>query len=352
MFMTKHFAIALAASLLAGQAQAYEPRAPEVWERGAAWRASLSQDTEAQRAELRQLLRSGDSEASLALLQALDRDPELPAPVRERLLLDYVNDLRQEPPRAVSDTVMQFLASYPSTVLVAHEDHPRVLVPMFNISTATAGVDNTWTRQESALRGARLLAADAAGLVEAFAASSRLPEQRGLLDALAGAEPDQRRAVAAMAMQQLELRPELAELAGEAALLNGDSDLVGRLLAAAPGETLNRLLSRSADTFDSVRNARLLNTALDSGSPEIAALAIAQLAPVLIGHAPSVDRLFDLLGHPHTGSAAALALAGSPDPDILTRLEAIARAQAGSLAAARALLALELMEAKLLRDVQ
>ncbi|HSM68966.1 MAG TPA: hypothetical protein VK830_04560, partial [Xanthomonadales bacterium] len=220
--MTRHFAIALAASLLAGEAQAYEPRAPEVWERGAAWRASLSQETETQSAELRQLLRSGDSKASLALLQALDRDPEVPAPARERLLLDYVNELRQEPPRVVSDAVMQYLASYPSAVLVAHEDHPRILVPLFNISTATAGVDNTWTRQESALRGARLLAVDAAGLVEAFAASSRLPEQRGLLDALVTAGANQRQAVAATAMQQLELRPGLAELAGEAALLNGD----------------------------------------------------------------------------------------------------------------------------------
>jgi hypothetical protein len=351
MSMTRHFAIALAASLLAGQAQAYEPRAPEVWERGAAWRASLSEETAAQRAELRQLLRSGDSEASLALLQALDRDPELPAPARERLLLDYVNELRQEPPRAVSDAVIEFLAAYPSTVLVAQVDHPRANAPLFNIRAATAGLRNGWTRQEAAFEGAALVSGEAGRLIDAFLASDNVPRQRGLIDALATAAPEQRIAIAETALSLIDQQPELIELAGQAALLNQDVDMLQRLLVRAQGHGLHNLLRRSSEAFDIGRNAALLEAALDSGSAQTAALAMAQLAPVLAGHTASVERLFQQLEDPATGSAAALALAGNPNPEVRQRLEVVA-AEGNALLASRARLALQLMDGAWLRELQ
>jgi hypothetical protein len=349
--MIRHFAIALAAGLLSAPAQAYEPRAPEVWERDAAWRASLNSETEAQRAELRQLLRAGDSEASLALLRALDRNREVPAPARERLLLDYVNGLRQEPPRAVSDAVIEFLATYPSTVLVAQIDHPRSTGPLFNIRAATAGLRSGWTRQEAAFEGAALLSGEAGRLIDAFLASDSVPRQRGLIDALATATPAKRDTVAEAALSLIDQQPELVELAGHAALLNQNADMLERLVARAQGHGLHNLLRRSSEAFDIGRNAALLEAALDSGSAQTAALAMAQLGPVLAGHAASVDRLFQYLDDPATGAAAALALAGNPNPGVRQRLEAAAT-DANALLAARASLALQLMDAAWLRELQ
>lgn len=351
MFRHKTFIFLIACAWLA-PALAQQAHDPETWAREHALRASVTPQSRAHANTLMQGVRAGDDRATLANIQSLDRDPELPAPARERLLYEFVNELRQEAPRAVGPEVMAYLANYRSTVLVPSEDHPRMVVPLFNIRTATAGLDNQWTRQESTLRGSALLHDGAHELVEAYAASGRVAEQRGLLDALGPATPPQRQAVAEAALQDLEAQPQLLELAGAAALLNDDSAFLARLLERAHGEGLHRLLAASAQQFGMAENARLFDTALDSGSVETAALAIATLAPVLAMHGPSVDRLFTELGRAETGSAAALALAGNPDPDVLTRLEAIARDQGGTLAASRAQLALQLIEARLVRDVQ
>lgn len=344
--------ITLLACAWLAPAYAQQPRDPETWEREHALRASVTPQNKVLADALMQGARTGDDRATLAQIQSVGSDPALPAPARERLLYEFVTELRREAPRAIGNEAMGYLKQYSSTVLVQDIDHPRMQVPLFNIRSAAAGLDNLWTRQESAARGARLLQTDARALVEAFAATNSVPVQQGLLDSLAGSAPAMRQSVAEAALAQMESKPGMAELVGEAALLNEDGDLLERLLRSGPTPGIHRLLREGATAFDTDRNARLLSAALDSGSGEVAALAIAELAPAVAGHGPSLDRLFTELGQPETGSAAALALAGNPDPAVLTRLEAIVRDQAGSLAASRAQLALQMIEARLVRDVQ
>ncbi|NND44075.1 MAG: hypothetical protein HKN58_02035, partial [Xanthomonadales bacterium] len=115
---------------------------------------------------------------------------------------------------------------------------------------------------------------------------------------------------------------------------------------------LHRLLRESARRFEADLNAHLLFNALDRGEPGVASLAIAELAPALMGHAATLERLFVELSVPATGAAAALALAGSADPAVLTRLERLARGAAESLATSRALLALQMMEAAVVGDTR
>ncbi|NNE04288.1 MAG: hypothetical protein HKN15_01005, partial [Xanthomonadales bacterium] len=309
----------LACCALTAQAADYVPREPEQWERENAWRLSSSAKTRAHEIELLQRVRAGDSGQTLASLQAVDQDPDLSAPARERLLFEFVNALRHEPPQAVDQRVMQYLAEYPSTVYVPHEDHPRTLVPLFSIGTVTAGVVHGWTREESALRGSLLLARDARELVERYVAATHTPEQRGLLDAMVTATPAQRDEAASVALEGLNETPALAELVGTAALLNEDALMMERLLTHARAEGLHRLLRESARRFEADLNAHLLFTALDQGEPGVASLAIAELAPALMGHAATLERLFVELSVPATGAAAALALAGSADPAVLTR---------------------------------
>jgi hypothetical protein len=127
--------------------------------------------------------------------------------------------------------------------------------------------------------------------------------------------------------------------------------MLQRLLVRAQGHGLHNLLRRSSEAFDIGRNAALLEAALDSGSAQTAALAMAQLAPVLAGHTASVERLFQQLEDPATGSAAALALAGNPNPEVRQRLE-VAAVDANALLASRARLALQLMDGAWLRELQ
>jgi len=344
--------IALAAFGLMSQALAYESRSPEAWERTNAWRLSTTPDSPIHAAQLRQLVRAGDKRGTLAYLQSMDRDPQLPAPARERLYLEFVNALRQEAPRTVDQAVLDYLFAYPVTVFVPDEDHPRNSVPLFNVHSATAGLDNTWTREEAVVRGASLIQRGPRYLVNAYSGANNEAERRGLLDALSNASGPQRQAIAEASLDEVETHAELAEVAGNAALLNEDSDLLEHLLARTHGNGVHRLLRSSALLFSREQNARLLGAALDSGSVETASLAIAELAPGLAGDASSMDRIFSLLGNPQLGSSAALALAAQADPVIATRLEALAAGEGQPLAAARAHLALQWMDDKLLREVK
>jgi hypothetical protein len=351
--MIRRIALTCLATLVAGIALAYEARDPELWERENAWRLSHTPQSATHAAALMQRVRAGDNPGALAYLKTLDADPALPAPARERLLFEFVHGLRDATPGAVGPAVLNYLRHYPSTVLVPDLDHPRMQVPLFSVRTATAGLENDWLRQESILRGRVLLDRGAGALVAAYLGARELPEQRGLLDALETSSPMQRTRVAELALEQLDARPELAELVGTAALLNEDGALLSRLLTGTTGQTgVHRLLRDSAMRFAPATNAYLLETALDQGTPETAALAIAELGPALSHDPRSVDRLFTELGVAETGAAAALALAANPDPEVLTRLEGLAAGPADSLIAARARLALHMIEAAVLRDTQ
>jgi len=350
--MQRTFVIALAAFGLVTQALAYENRSPESWERENAWRLSTTPDSPIHAAQLRQLVHAGDKRGTLAYLQSMDRDPQLPAPARERLYLEFVNALRQEAPRTVDQAVLDYLFAYPVTVFVPDEDHPRNSVPLFNVHSATAGLDNTWTREEAVVRGASLIQRGPRYLVNAYSGANNEAERRGLLDALSNASGPQRQAIAEASLDEVETHAELAEVAGNAALLNEDSDLLEHLLARTHGNGVHRLLRSSATQFSPEQNARLLDAALDSGSSETAALAIAELSPVLAGRPASVDRIFALLGDRGTGSAAARALAGVADPVIVTRLETIGSDNSQPLAAARAQMALQWIDDALVREVK
>jgi hypothetical protein len=259
----------------------------ETWERDEAWRSSTSVNTKIQHDQLRQLLKAGDHEGTLRLIRAIEQQNDWPAPARERLIFEYVSELRQEPPRSVSNEVIDYLRGFRPTVFVPHEDHPRASVAMFNISTATAGIVNGWSRQEAAYQGAAFLAAGAQGLVQAFATEESLPRRQGLLDALSTATPAQLNAVARHAVKGLDQSPRLLALAGNAALLNRDFETLEQMAEAGRGVDMPALFRDSAQMFDTEQNSRLLKAALQNPSPTIAALAIAHLTPSLARHTPT-----------------------------------------------------------------
>ncbi len=294
-------------------------------------------------AALEQLVRAGDDGKLLDLLQATASDGQIPVVNREQILFTFTQSLRQLPPGSIGPLTLTYLSNYESQAVVPHEDYPGSNVPLFNIRAATAGVQHGWRRQEARYAGAVLLAQDPAMLVQAYWLHADPPVRRGLLDALDGASPGQLEMISFMALNALEQEPEMAALAGTAALLNGDTRALEQVARTGSGSTVTEVLRRAGKTLAPGQIDRLLNGAIQNSRPEVAAVAIAELSPALQGQAKAEARLLRLLGDPKLGSSAALALATSPSDDTVSQLVELAESGDQTLSTSRARLALSLM---------
>lgn len=338
--------------LVPGLSHAQFSEDAEAWERDEALRASESVNTQTQRNKLQSLLKAGESEASLALIQNIQNEESWPAPARERVIYEYVTSLRHETPRVVGKELLSYLQNYQSTVLVPHEDHPSGNVPLFNIKGAAAGVVNGWTRQEAAFKGAALILEDPDSLPLAYLSESSLPAQQGLLDSLDTASPTQLKSISGFALRNLETYPQLVAVASKSALISMDQESLLMLAESGYGAGIHTLFSVSVKQLDKVQIQQLLQAALRNPSHETAALAIAQLGPALSGNEPSESLLLEMLGDPKLGSSAALALVVSPSNKVLLRLQALAVTENNEPAAIRARLALDMYASRLLTGAQ
>lgn len=322
------------------------------WDRAEAARVVAQTDTFATREALKQLLVAGDGPGLLALLEETAGREDWPAPARESVLYEFVRDMRPLPPRSVALEVMNFLAVYQSRVMVAHDDHPNAGVAMFDIRAAAHGVQNAWNRQEAALIGSGLLDRDALMLVEAFRANEALSVRQGLLDALDTATSGQLEVVCFLALSSLDAAPELTSLAGRSALLIGDARAIEQLARTGDGPAMSRIMRGAAETLTPGQLARVLQVAVHEGTAQTAALAIAELAPVLAGHDGVVEVLINLLGDPVLGSTAALALAKHPGTATLQWLGSLAAAGDDSLQAMRARMALDINRSQFAGEIR
>jgi hypothetical protein len=342
--MKHHFTALLFTTCLVmtGGAFSLDSQTPESWDREKAWRSSVSVNTQNTRSQLHELLIAGDSPGILALIRKIEQRADWPTPARERVLLDFVNDLRKETPRAISAEVIEHLGRYKSKVFVADQDHPQASVPMFNIRAATAGVVNTWARREATYQGSVLLASGSQYLVRAYLEQENVPARYGLLDALSTASLAQLKDVIQRALSDVEKDPRLLALVGKAALLAKDLDTLEILVEIGQGPDMLGLLRGSAQILDAEQSSRLLHAALRSPSVETAKLALALLTPVLSGHQPTEDLLLRELGNPDLGPTAAYVLVRNPSTSALEKLEVLAASDERSLPSSRARIALEI----------
>jgi hypothetical protein len=310
--------------------------------------ASEASQRAAQRLEaLRWATADDDQDRLLGLLESTASDESLPLALREQVLFDYVQQLRSLPPNAADTRAMDFLASYVSRELIPHEDHPGAEVPRFNVRSAAAGVKHIWRRQEASYAGTLLLTRDPAQLVQAFRRYADPPIRQGLLDALENASAGALEVITFFALEHIEQEPQLARLAGTAALRTGDTRALEQLLRTADGMAVPGILRAARGMLDDDQLATLLMVTIAEAKPEIAALAIAELTPAVAQRADTRSELLKLLGDPGLGSAAALALAANPAAGTQVELTGVLQSEPGSLAAARAKLALEAMDAGL-----
>jgi hypothetical protein len=159
------------------------------------------------------------------------------------------------------------------------------------------------------------------------------------VDALDSASPERLRELAAAALGGLARAPDLTPLAARCAILLTDPALLRQALVAGRGPGLASGLDEAESTLQEPERIDLLQRLVREAPPATAALAIAALAPGLLQQPEVAGLLFDLLGDPALGAAAALTLSQSGSPAMRKQLTEMAAGGSG-LAARRAALAL------------
>ena len=325
----------LVASLnLYGQTAMPEPN----WDRSLALRTIDKDDTKATLKPLFQMARAGSNQELLDALSVIVQDPGIPAPAKDYTVFSFTLGLSDLDVNSVSPKVLDFLSTYEAQTLVAHDDHPRMTVPLFNVRAAAAGVQNNWDRQQAATRATSLLQEHPDQWVSSYLAASQA-ERRGFVDSLDSAPPAALRELGWSALAQLDEKPELTLVTASAGMNSGDFELLQQSISRGDGPGLSKVLKTASRELSVEENTRLLEHSLQLGSDTKAALAIAQLAPALLDE-PAVRKiLFGTLADRNLGAAAALVLGASSNPEIQAQLSDIASKE-GGLARQRAEMAI------------
>jgi hypothetical protein len=325
---------------LNGQSIMPEPN----WDRSLALQTIRQTDARATLKPLYQLARSGRNEELLDSLSAIGQDSGLPTPTRDYLLFSFTLGLGDLDVNAVGPEVLDFLSAYEVRTLVAHEEHPRMAVPLFNITAAAEGVRNHWERQQASAVAENLFSEPANRWITSYLAASPAA-RRGFVDALEFATSAQLRELGWSALPLLDNRPELTLVAAHAGMDSGDFELLRRSISLGDGPDMSRILQAASRKLSDEESSRLLDHSLRMGSDTKAALAIAHLAPARLDDAAVREVLFNTLADQNLGAAAALVLGASGDPEIQARLSEIASKKDG-LARQRAVLAVSARKAE------
>ena len=329
-----HFLLLQAGSLLAAQALFPEPS----WTRQQALEATARTDTTVELKALFQLAREKRNEELLQELLAISAKESLPDPARDQLLHSFALGLGDLPAWSVNREVIDFLLSYETQTLVPHEDRRSVGVALFNIRAATAGSVNQWQRDRAGLEARQLLSQGGEQWLSAYLDAGS-NQRKGFLDALGSAPESQLEAIGEMALQGIPGDSSLTQVATRAGIMLGDSVLFQKALASGDGAELAASLRSAARSFDEVEIESILKYSMVHARPEIASLAMAELAPEVLDQPPVTQMLFRTLEHRELGATAAMLLSSSKQPAVRQQLAELA-AGPQSVASRRASLAL------------
>lgn len=308
------------------------------WDRVLALQTAAMGDSGAQRDEWFRALREGNYEALLQSIKRFSAAGELASPVREQQLFLFTVALADFPAEQVPVGLLEFLANYSPQTLVAHEESENNAVALFNIPAAAQGVHYALARQQGEARAVAMLAAPADRWIDQFLAAS--PAARaGFLDALDFASGAELAGLDHKAQGLLSDQPDLTTIAARTALAAADVVSMSHVLESGSGPAVTAMLRAVAGTAPASDRAELLLASIESAPTQNAALAIALLTPGLQAVPQVISTLFDLLGDPELGSAAALALMGCDEAGIRSQL--LLLSGSNSLAATRARMAMQ-----------
>ncbi len=350
MLRSPSFYIFLVLAHLAQTTWANDQRRPEQWDRTSAMLAVRAVDIDLAVREIGNLATLNDAESTLKNLHSIANRSDWPLPVREAVIYRFTQSLATMPRAAVAAGVVSHLKNFQAHTLVPHEDHGGASIPLFNIRAAAAGVENGWLRNQSSLEAESLLITKPATLVDHYRKSGMHNVRSGYMDSLRYADLMALTVVQNAALEQLAQAPELTAVVGLTASITGDNDAMLKLLIDGRGAGLATALQRFSEQLQAVEISDLLAEAIEHAPTTNAALAIAQWWPRLRHDKATRELLLDYLADPELGSAAALALAQSPDLQTIKSLRNIA--EGNSVAAKRAQMALDTDRAQLTTEVR
>ncbi|MSQ98018.1 MAG: hypothetical protein EXR85_01780 [Xanthomonadales bacterium] len=319
------------------------------WDRVLALQTAAMGDSGAQRDEWFRELREGDSEALLQSIMQFSAAGELASPVREQQLFLFTVALADFPAEQVPARLLEFLANYSPQTLVAHEESENNAVALFNIPAAARGVQYALARQQGEIHAAALLAAPADRWIDQYLAASPAAKA-GFLDALEFASGAEIAGLDRKVQGLLSDQPALTTVAARTALAAVDVSSMRHVLESGSGPAVTAMLRAVTGTLATHDRAELLLASIESAPAQNAALAIALLSPGLQAVPQVISTLFDLLGDPELGSAAALALMGFDEAGIRSQLLLLSGSK--SLAATRARMAIQLGESAAMQGAQ
>jgi len=284
------------------------------------------------------MARAGSNQELLEALSAIAQDSGMPAPAKDYTVFSFTLGLSDLDVNSVSPEVLEYLSTYQARTLVAHDDHPRITVPLFNVRAAAAGVRNNWDRQQAVAQAESLSQKHPDQWISSYLAAGPAG-RRGFVDALEFATPEQLRTLGWSALALLDKKPELTLVTASAGMNSGDFELLQQSISRGDGPGLSRVMESASRKLSAEEQIKLLDYSLRLESDTKAALAIAQLAPTLLDEPAVRKMLFSTLADRNLGAAAALVLGASPDPGIQAQLSEIASKKDG-LARQRAALAI------------
>ena len=277
---------------------------------------------------LYEMARSGNETGLLKALSGIETDKDLPAPSRDYRVYSFTLGLGDMEADTVGPAVIGWLSNYQPATRVAHQDHPRMAVPLFNVRAAAQGVTNGWERQKASIEAERMLGGAPDQFISSYLAAGSAG-RRGFIEALEFATPQQSAELSRIASDNLAESPELTLVAARAAMKSGNMELLRQSIIFGDGPGLSVALKEASGELSAEESAELLRHTIETGSASNAALAIALLAPATLDDPAVRDLMFINLANRDLGAAAALVLGGSTDPEIHSRLDEIASGDAG-----------------------
>lgn len=265
---------------------------------------------------------------------------------RDEIIFRLIKGLRNAPPGSLSEATLDILRSHQPMAKMDHMDDPRGTARRYPIPAALSGLEQRWRHEEGLTMGTALLAASPRQLLDEYLSQAHPTIRRGLIDALDNASPDQLEAVAAALAVRLPSEATLTAMCAKVTKLTRSPKLLEALLIHGAGPRTASTLRDALFYLEPQQAERLLDAAIAGSSTENAALALAELSPLLAGSTRNEDRLLGLLPDRALGSAAALALANTASGRSIGKLSLIARESPDPLAAARARLSLQLLNAQ------
>lgn len=255
------------------------------------------------------------AQAIKALLAAGDLDPV----ARESLLYAAALKLAQQQPAAETRLVLEALAIRPPQIRVwlEEEGHHRTAVPEFNTGAAARWALNEWQRQTARREAAGQIAA---GYLDPAAFAATPVRRAGLADALTDASPSRLAGLRDSFLQALEAGLGLDEAAGILAARLADPGLFAALVRHGDRAAVLRALPRVGASLPAPEAFALLREV--AAEPYLASAALYEIAGLAPAEPRVLPYLYQLLGEPDRGGAAAAALGGLRDPAVVATLGA------------------------------